>query len=486
MYDPAHSGNSRIFGPLTIAFCLLAAVVFYSIPQSMADPDIWWHLRNAQIQLASHSFLTHDLFSFTAAGSPWMNHEWLAELPFYAGYRLFGVNGLFAVTTLILEFIFGGLLFLAYLRSRSVAAATCAAIAGALLSTVSFGPRTLLFGWAFLIVELVLVQLSERHEQVIWALPAVFLLWVNTHGSWMIGMVVFTLYVVSSALTVNWGNVEAHAASPRRTARLAIAWALSAFALFINPYGSRLVLYPFDLAFRQKLNTATVEEWKSLDFHSPRGHIFFFFLALLFVLQLVRGRRWGVFELAITAIGIYSGLTYSRFLFLAAILVVPSLAVSLAPLLRSSKPERRLSPLLSAALIFLMFCFVAGRLRTYRAAATAEDSRFPGQSLGFLSTFQPHGRVFNEFIWGGFLIWNKRDLPVFIDSRVDIFEYNGTFKDYLDIVQLRNSLALLKRHQIRYVFFESNSPLIELLKATRDWHVDYEDKTSTLMERNEY
>src|ERR1700735_2830796 len=81
--------GQRFILPFLIAICLVIAVVFFYVPRSMADPDIWWHLRDAQLQVSSHSFLTHDLFSFTAAGSSWMNHEWLAAVPFSAALLLF-------------------------------------------------------------------------------------------------------------------------------------------------------------------------------------------------------------------------------------------------------------------------------------------------------------------------------------------------------------------------------------------------------------
>jgi hypothetical protein len=60
------------------------------VPRTFADPDIGWHLRDAQILASTHHMIAHDLFSFTAADAPWMNHEWLAELPFYAAWRFGG------------------------------------------------------------------------------------------------------------------------------------------------------------------------------------------------------------------------------------------------------------------------------------------------------------------------------------------------------------------------------------------------------------
>ena len=477
----AATGPSLLW-PSVIASCLIAAVVYFCVPRSMVDPDIWWHLRDAQIQLSSHSFIARDLFSFTAAGAPWMNHEWFAELPFYAGFHLFGISGLYLVTLAAIEVIFLGVLYLTYLHSKSIWASAFVTVIGIFLSTVSFGPRTLLFGWMLLVLELLVLVRAQRDERIVWTLPFLFALWVNTHGSWLIGMVVFGLFIAANSFTISLGCIENRALSMPRIKRLVLCWLVSTAALFLNPYGWRLVFYPFNLAFEQKLNIANIEEWKSLDFHTPRGRIMLFFVALLFLFQLIRSRKWGLFELALAAMGLYSAFTYSRFLFLGAILVGPLLARSLASTAPAAS-RRPLSPLISAALVFVILCLVIGRLRTPEQSVTKGDDLFPTQGLPYLATFKPNGKVFNDMLWGGYLIWYDRQIPVFIDSRVDIFEYNGAFKDYLDIINLRNSIELLNKHDIQYVLFERKLPLVYLLKATHDWKVDYEDKTTVLLER---
>jgi len=468
--------------PSIIAGCLIAAVVYFCVPRSVIDPDIWWHLRDAQIQLSSHVFIRRDLFSFTATGAPWMNHEWFAELPFYAGFHIFGISGLYLVTLAVIEVIFLGVLYLTYLHSKSIWASAFVTVIGICLSTVSFGPRTLLFGWILLVIELLLLSRARRQERIVWILPFLLALWVNTHGSWLIGMVVFGLFIAANAFTISLGCIESQALSASRIAQLVLCWLTCAAALFLNPYGWRLVFYPFNLAFQQKLNIANIEEWRSLDFHTPRGRIMLFFLGLLFLFQLIRSRKWGLFELALAAMGIYSAFTYSRFLFLGAILVGPLLAKSLASTAPATS-RRPLSPLISAALVFVILCCVIGRLRTPEQSVTEGDARFPDQAVPYLDSFKPRGKVFNDFLWGGYLIWYERQIPVFVDSRVDIFEYNGTFKDYLDVIHLKGSAEILNRQNIQYVLFEKDAPLVYFLKATRNWKVDYEDKTTTLLER---
>ena len=72
---------------------------------------------------------------------------------------------------------------------------------------------------------------------------------------------------------------------------------------------------------------------------------------------------------------------------------------------------------------------------------------------------------------------------MFMDSRVDIFERNGTFQEYLDVAHLRHPLETLDRRGVRYVLFERQAPLVLLLKATGAWTVRYEDTTAVLLER---
>ena len=74
---------------------------------------------------------------------------------------------------------------------------------------------------------------------------------------------------------------------------------------------------------------------------------------------------------------------------------------------------------------------------------------------------------------------------MFVDSRVDIFEYSGIFADYLDIMGLKNSLELLRKHDIHYVLFARQKPLAYLLRNSSGWKVKYEDNVAVLFERKD-
>jgi hypothetical protein len=411
-----------------------------------------------------------------------MNHEWLAELPFYLGWHFFGPKGLFFVTVTTIEAILLGVLYLAYRQSRNIKSALVVAVVAGFLSTVSYGPRTLLFGWVCLIIELVILDRIEEDRGSLWALPILFLVWVNTHGSWLIGLVLLVVFVVCGAIRVQAGTLECAGWSTRQRRKLTLICSLSISMLFVNPYGWRLVFYPFDLAYRQKLNIANIQEWFTLDFHSARGKVMLVSLALLFLFQVLRPRKWALYELAFLFIGVYSAFNYTRFLFLAGILVLPLLARDL-PGFAPYQPDKN-KPRLNALIILALIPFAVLHTPDQGSVLASKQWKFPDHALPYLQKFHPEGNVWNDYLWGGYLIWHARQIPVFVDSRVDIFEYDGTFKDYIDATHLKNSLSILDKYKIRYVFFQKDTPLVYLLEHTTGWKVDYQDDTSVLLERS--
>jgi hypothetical protein len=462
---------------------LLASMVFLTLKKSNADPDLGWHLRNAQFIVQRHAFPRREIYSFTTRGKAWMDPEWLAEVPFYLGWRWFGGRGIFLITYFCISAILLGIFWLASLESGNVKGAFLASFLALTFATVSFGPRTLLFGWIFLVAELAVLHRFAARPNIIWALPPLFLVWVNAHGSWLIGLVVFALFILSGCVSGQWGAIYATRWDIQQARKLAAAFALSTLALFVNPYGWRLPAYPFDLAFRQKLNIANIVEWRSLDFHTGRGKIALIALTCAIFVQLARGRPWKLREVVFLLLGLYAGFTYSRFLFLAAILIVPLIAKDIRDFMPEYRPERD-RPWLNAAIMLVCVAGICWKFPTNRTFRAAEAEQYPVQAQTYLENFHPHGNVLNDYLWGGYMIWNVRNIPVFVDSRVDIFEHHGIFKEYLDLTQLRNSFAILDRYSIRYVLFRKCAPLSYLLEHNPDWKIDYQDGTTILFERS--
>jgi hypothetical protein len=471
---------------LVVLTMLIATLQFLLARNGMNDPDIWWHLRNAEFLFQHHQLPRVDMYSWTVAGQPWINHEWLSEIPFYLGWRAGGLVGVKTVSIVLIQLVFLGLLLLCYRETKNFKASVLACALSTFLATVSFGPRTILFGYGYLVILLLILQrFRQRGTAPLWLFPPLFCLWINTHGSWSLGLIVFgTIAAAGLAPRFTFGRLESEPWSKSQFRKLLLTGIASVAALFVNPFGYRLVLYPFDLAFRQKLNITHVAEWVSVDFHNMRGKIVLLFLITLILGTLLRNRHWSLAELALLLFSLYSGLTYTRFLFLLALLAAPTIAkiLDFAPPYRAAAD----TPFINACVIALM---VGAMLHYWPTAAMLQksvDEVYPTQALGYLNTHQLDGPVLTHYLWGGYLEWNARNQKVFIDSRVDIFEYAGILKDYIDVLGLKESQRVLDKYKIRYVLFSVDEPLVfGMLEHNPGWKTLYRDKLTVLFERTD-
>jgi hypothetical protein len=276
--------------------------------------------------------------------------------------------------------------------------------------------------------------------------------------------------------------------------QLSVVAVASVAALFVNPFGWRLVSYPFDLAFKQPLNIASIAEWASINFHDFRGKLVLALLVGLLGAALFRNRRWNLGEVLLLMFAIYSGLTYIRFFALLGIVAAPSLARSLdffPPY--GQHGEIRI---LNAAVLAVM---IAAMIFLWPREALLQESvakTYPTSIVPFLKTSPPKGRVLNFFLWGGFLEWSDPELKVFVDSRVDIFEYAGVLKDYLSLLQSddieHRPDGVLDKYNVSYVLFPASSSknvlhsagrLVAVLQRDPHWKTIYSDNVCVLLQR---
>jgi len=131
-------------GRLTVFFLLLFPAVS-GLRGKIQDYDLWWHLAEGRWIVEHRALPTTDVFSYTAAGRPWLAYSWLAEVLFDGLARRFGLASLLwlqaVVAVLIVAFV--------YLACRAAGAGRNAAVAtsafSALGSSFAWGIRPVIF-----------------------------------------------------------------------------------------------------------------------------------------------------------------------------------------------------------------------------------------------------------------------------------------------------------------------------------------------------
>jgi hypothetical protein len=318
----------RIFSFPAMCMFLFAAVIFGYAPRgiSIGESDIWWHLLNARTLLEQHSFSRVDTHTFTVAGSPWMNFEWLSEVPFYLAFQHAGLQGIVVVYAAAMVMIIAGIYYRSCRAGADCKDAVVATLGAICIGCVSLCPRPVLFGWLCLTGVLLVLDHFRRSGRGLWLLPPLFLLWINLHGSWIYGIAILILTIASGLVHGEWGSVTATRWTSSQLKTLSLALLACIAALFVNPFGYELVLYPFDFLVRQQAVMQGSQYWLPVDFGSWNGKLALAMIFAVLAAALFSARPWRLDEALLVAFALWSGLMHMRFLDFAAIIIVPILA----------------------------------------------------------------------------------------------------------------------------------------------------------------
>jgi len=95
------------------------------------------------------------------------------------------------------------------------------------------------------------------------------------------------------------------------------------------------------------------------------------------------------------------------------------------------------------------------------------------------SDFEPPGAIFNEFRWGGYLLYRAwPEIPVFIDGQTDFYGEELT-QEYVRIRELRPDWeALLDKHGVRWALIPVDAPLAQGLELHAAWERVYSDSVA--------
>jgi hypothetical protein len=269
---------------------------------------------------------------------------------------------------------------------------------------------------------------------------------------------------------------------PARRRNLAWSLALSIAALFINPVGRSQIFYPIDTMLHQPVGLSQVQEWQPLQVTDARAVLLLLLLLCVFLLVLVRRSELQLQELAFLALGIWIALSHQRMLFVFGILIAPILSRMLSGLWGNYDAEHD-RPLLNAGFILLSLIAAVWAFPSQRALATQVEQANPVKAVTFLKTHHISGRMLNDYVYGGYLIWAAPEYPVFVDGRSDVFEWIGVLGDFGKWATLESDpRELLDKYGIDFCLISREAPMARVLPLI-GWNSIYSDKLSVIFTR---
>jgi hypothetical protein len=490
--------------PKRLLAALLPLALLALAAQPNTDPDLWWHLRTGQWILENRAVPHADPFSSTHDGTPWVAHEWLADIGLYRLYQAGGFGALSLVTAIVITAAFSLVYLASDLRPHLAIFTTLLA---ALASAVTWGPRPQMLTLLFSALTLLLLHQGRTRRRRLWLLPILMLVWANVHSGFFLGLVMIASVLAGACIEWLIGRRRSVPGAQIGTAdgtgaaqvirTLAAALIASIVAACINPNGFVLLVYPYFTLTSKAMQTYIVE-WHSPDFHDPRFLPFAaLLLILIFVLALSPKSPAAGDLILLSGLG-YESLVSNRNIPLFALVVAPVLTRQVRAILdtrpkadatsSTARPPDAISRrvlILNWTLAALMVIFVFARVASVLTTEVPLARAFPIGAANYLAEKQPAGPLLNSYNFGGYLIW--RLFPayrVFIDGRADV--YGDSFMDeyYARIWQGKGDWqAYLDRFGIRLIVMEKDGVLSALLRTQPQWKLVYEDDLSSIFVR---
>jgi hypothetical protein len=491
--------RARFFGYVLLFVLLFGLLAMTARPAT--DPDLWWHLRTGQWIVETGHVPHSDPFSFTRAGHAWVSHEWLSEVVFYELWKHAGAAGLIVLSAIITTAGF----MLLYLRCPGKKHWAAAATAfGALASAPSWGVRPQMFTFTLASLLLWLVESGnksgnkkDRPRLLLW-IPPLFLLWLNLHAGFALGLALLFAYGLGLILETAAGNTPWKNARPIILRVLLLLLACLALVP-LNPSGVQLYRYPFD-TLRSSGMRSFIGEWFSPDFHEWLYRPFLLvWLLLLIALASSRSRPRGrvIVPLLLTS---FAALDAVRHIPIFILVAIPVIAAAL-PVVRGSRAggshpspgaQGRGAPVSSwfrpsfnLAVLILMAMFASVRwVSLARNQDAREAEQFPQKAVAFLRASGQPRRIFVYYDWGGYAIWKLYpEYRVFVDGRADLYG-DDLLRQFKTAVQLRTGWRdVLDSWKVEAVLVPPSSALSQALLLDPKWHVAFVDSKAIILVR---
>jgi len=422
--QPPSSPSDRTARAVVLGLlCSLPALLSLRVAVAcVADADLGWHLRAGEWILQHHAFPHADPFS-RVGSLPWQAYSWLFELILLRFYQWWNVSGFMVYTSILLVLIGAALYHLLSRLQTDFTKCALLAVAATVCMSRGFTPRPWLFSILFFTLQLDILMHARRTgkiRELLW-LPLIYLVWVNVHIQFIDGLIVLGLAAIEPLLARWWKTGDQR--PPARALWLTLGASL--LATCINPYGPGIYKIAHDLAAQPGVLN-TVSEMNALPFRSIPDYLVLF-LCLGAAAVLARARNFPPFETLLLAAAAAISFKSQRDVWFMALTAVTILAAGLPgrpeklsqPAEKTSLPRWALLISAAAAAACVFACALI--LHVNNTHLNRQLAKImPVQAVDVIRERHYQGPIFNNYAWGGFLIWNLRQ-PVSIDGRAALY-----------------------------------------------------------------
>lgn len=466
---------------LKIVAFVLALTWYGFLPvhlESVIDTDLGWHLRSGEWIVQHHQLPRTDLFSITGAGKAWVAYSWTFGVLIYEIAKNFDLLGVATFTLLAWMAMVIALFVLIRGRGAGFWSATGLTLAAGVVAARVVAPRpgsitVVLF---ILLLHILLREREKGYTRALWVIPPILWIWANVHVQFVYGLFLIGLFCIEPVLDwVILGRERAH----KTSLQLWSVLGASTLATFLNPYGFGPYQVILDFV-RQPLLAGYVGETIAMKF---TGFPDYLVLVLSLAAAFALGRKKCVEPLWVMLLlwAVVFAFHMQRDIWMATTVALAIIATR--PTKAEAPPENSRLWLYGCLGLILTVFVVLERAPANKDLVGLIATKSPVGAVAYIHDHHLQGPIFNNYNWGGFLIYALPELPVSIDGRTNVHGQDEVGQSIItwNLGPGWDRDPLLKAANL--VIAPPEAPLTSLLKTDPSFKVVFFDRTCLLFQR---
>jgi hypothetical protein len=506
--------NRSVLGRISIQhlwiFAVLIGIFAFVNTHPIRPHDFWWHMAIGREIIDNGEIQRTEVYSYTIPSPPSESYKmfWLADVGLYSVYRLGGAHLSILIQSLIVTMAYAVIMVLCFRITHSWRVGAFGAIFAAALGINNWNLRPQII--SFLLGAIILwgiyeYRLRGRRRWFI-LFPAAMIVWVNSHGSFPIGLVLLGVWLLDEVFQAlkhrfsGSGSSGTDAAKGlRRIWPPVIALVISLLAACTNPRGIGVFHYLFRLMGDPVVENM-VPEWAPPSLNTTGGTMFFAGLLLTTLILAFSPRRPNFFQVAcFLTFGILA-LKTTRAIVWYGLVLAPVLSDHCSALASHTRRPKRAPgasggvPAINLAIVGILLFIAVLSLPWFKHVLrfTAKKTGLisietPIKATEFLLDEHPPPPVFHALSFGSYLIWAAQpEYRVFVDW---LEPYPPEiWNDYLLISNAgRGWNERLEHYGVQTLMLSpaEQPALVDTVKARVDWQEIYRDANTVIFVRSE-
>jgi len=491
--------RARLFSfDATHVWIALLLIALRPLIVTISPEDFWWHMAMGRYIVQTGQVPVVDIFSFTQAGKPYFVQNWLAEAALFAQHQLGGIELILLVQALVITFTYGLLLWLAIRRSGQIRLSVALLMLGvvpAVFDNWMVRPQSYvlpIFAAFLLILTNYRLGHGPRCRPCLWLLPPLMVLWVNMHGSFVLGLVLIALTFIGECIRRRYGSEEV--LTTRDLRNLVLCGILTTLAMFANPRGMEVLDYVRALVGTPAV-AKLVTEWASPLVTRSFSDLWFVALAIALIpIFYFSRKRPDITDFLMMLPFLYLAISSGRHIIWFTMIALPPLAVAVAPWFPKPAPSKE-NPTLNMGVVALVGMLVIAVLPWFKPSLGLPpelgeliEPRTPVRAVAALQKLPANKRpqrMYNTEGNGSYLIWAAPERKVFIDPRFEFYPFQQ-WADSADLRAGKNIDKIIKKYRLDGMLLNNQQDrtlLRQMQQRPKQWQTVYRDKTMTVLKK---